>query len=68
MYPVKQLNHPKMSLRQTHILLCVRLHVSVLTWPSSDLLTNQVNKCWPHVGIPTMFTITNCKNTRVGTL
>jgi len=31
MYPVKQLNHPKMSLRQTHILLCVRLHVSVLT-------------------------------------
>ena len=40
----------------TSYLLCVRLHVSVLMWPSSGLLTNQVNKCWLHVGIPTMFT------------
>ena len=46
------------SLRQTHnILLCVRLHVSVLMWPSSGLLRNEVNKCWLHVGIPTMLTI-----------
>jgi len=36
---------------------CVRLHVSVLTGPSSGVVTNQVNKCWLHVGIPTMFTI-----------
>jgi hypothetical protein len=26
-------------------------------WPPSGLLTNQVNKCWLYVGIPTMFTI-----------
>jgi hypothetical protein len=42
----------------TSYLLCVRLHVSVLMWPSSGLLTNQVNKWWLHVGIPTMFTDT----------
>ena len=41
----------------TSYLLCVRLHVSVLMRPSSGLLANQVNKCWLHVGIPTMFTI-----------
>jgi hypothetical protein len=35
----------------------VRLHVSVLMRPSSGLLAKQVNKCWLHVGIPTMFTI-----------
>jgi hypothetical protein len=39
-----------------HFLLCMMLHVSVLTWPSSGLLMNQVNNCWLHVGIPTMFT------------
>ena len=27
-------------------------------WPLSGLLTNQVNKCWLHVGISTMFTVT----------
>ena len=41
----------------SYFIVCVRLHVSVLMWPSSGLLTNQVNKCWLHVGIPTMFTI-----------
>jgi hypothetical protein len=35
----------------------VRLHVSAPTGPSSGLLTNQVDKCWIHVGIQTMFTI-----------
>jgi len=25
------------------------LHVSVLTWPSSGLLTNQVDRCWLHL-------------------
>jgi len=44
--------------RQTHhALLCVRLHVSVLTCPSSGLFANQFNRCWLLVGIPTMFTI-----------
>jgi hypothetical protein len=38
---------------ETHILLCVRLHILFLTCPSSGLLTNQV---WLHVGIPYMFT------------
>jgi len=33
----------------TSYLLCVRLHVSVLIWPSSGLLTNQVNRCWQHL-------------------
>jgi hypothetical protein len=46
------------SLRQTHhILLCRRLHLSVLTRPSSGLLMNQVNNCWLQVGVPTVFTI-----------
>jgi len=40
-----------------HALLCVRLHVLVLKWPSSGLFANQVNRCWLHVGIRTMFTI-----------
>jgi hypothetical protein len=39
------------------IYFIVRQHVSVLMWPSSGLLANQVNKYWLHVGIPTMFTI-----------
>jgi hypothetical protein len=41
----------------TSYLLCMRLHVSALTRPSSGLLTNQVSKCCVHVGIPTMFTV-----------
>ena len=55
---MKGWNLLKNNLSQTHhILLYVRLHVSVLMWPSSGLLTNQVSKCWLHVGIPNMFTV-----------
>ena len=34
----------------------VLFSVFVVTWPSSGLLTNQVNRCWLHVRIPTVFT------------
>jgi len=49
--------HGQENIKLYLAVLCVRLHVSVLTWPSSGLLTNQVNRCWLHVGIPTVFTI-----------
>jgi len=47
----------KYLLSNTSCLLCVRLHFSVLTWPSSGLFANRVNRRWLHVGIQTMLTI-----------
>jgi len=54
-------SHTKIILKtftsNTAYLLCMWLHVSALTEPSSGLLTNQVGKGCVRVGIPIVFTV-----------